>query len=291
METKTVLITDVNADAGEQCVQAFLSKGYHVKAMFSVHHPEDSNVEWLAADIMDPESYFPYLTNVNLIVHNASLFSLRNKDHNKLKAANTIATRDLVNNALLSGVRELIFLSSAYTLIRSGEPNVISINAVGNPVFLNHFTKTMFQAELEIHRAAAEGMKVSILNCAIVMNQAKPELSTSFQILNTISNYPKLFHQQLPYISTEVLTEHILKVIKEELWGQPFLLFSDVFDIHQYRQENKDMELSLGNSLIKFISNRYPAQIKMNLNAFFGREDPWFNKAALKMFQSSFSWK
>ncbi|MBK9107120.1 MAG: SDR family oxidoreductase [Saprospiraceae bacterium] len=225
METKTVLITDVNADAGMQCVQTFLSKGYHVSAMFSGNHPDDSNVEWIEAEILDPESYFPFLSNVHLIVHNATMISFKTEDHQKLKAVNTIATRDLVNNALLAGVKEMIFMSSAYTLIRSAEPQLISTTAVGNPVFLNHYTQTMFQAELEMHRAAAEGMKICILNCALVKDQTEAEPSAFGRLMHTISKYPQLFHQQLPYISTDDLKQHILKVVDENYGDGNFYYF------------------------------------------------------------------
>ncbi|MBK8954812.1 MAG: SDR family oxidoreductase [Saprospiraceae bacterium] len=291
MHSKTILITDGNTELGINLIEKFIEKNVRVKALYLGQHEELSDVEWIHGSLDDPISYDPYLAGVDVILHNTSLLAFRKEDHKKLQKINTLATRELVNNALYSGVAGLVYLSSAYTLLRTGIPDLIKTGAEGNPVFLNEWTKTLYQAELEIYRAEAEGMKVCILNSPLVFNPGKSNESKPVNQSWLYEFYKFVILQKIPWISTQVMSNAIVDIFEKDQWGDQILISDefcfnreDKIDSSQYDLNSRTRTLSLSEKLNSI-------NLIQEFRHFINWEHPWLNPAASKIFEPTFKWE
>lgn len=194
-------------------------------------------VEWLQADLLNPESYLSKLGEVDTIIHAAGFISYQRKDRWKLMQENVMATRELVNNALLKGVRNLIFISSASTLIHSGNPSLVSLTGQGNPIWYSYYAKTKFLAELEIWRGSAEGLQTCILHPSLIIGHWDWN-QTSMQIFGKVKKglnyYPP---GQLGLIAADDLAQIVRNIYQNEMYGGQYLVNAEVWSYEELLNE------------------------------------------------------
>jgi dihydroflavonol-4-reductase len=237
MSNHKILVTGARGFIGSHILSRLVQDGFDCKAIDRKDHVAGNRVEWIKADLLDPARYESHLENIDLIIHAAGTVSFQKKDKERLLMDNYIATKNLVNYALKYQVPRILYISAASTLIRSGNPNLISTHSNGNPVFESYYAKTKFHAELEISRAEAEGMKVCILNATHVLGADNKD-SACMQIFEKvdrgISYYPP---GNLGLVDIKDLVEIVRKFCNDEINDNRILVNAEVWTIKDFLNE------------------------------------------------------
>lgn len=125
-------------------------------------------IDWVEGDLFSEEAIKPVLNKAEGLVHAGGLVSFHPKDIDLLYQTNAQATRNLVNWSLEEGLGYFLHISSVSTLGGKGD-EMINEKSMFREENKSHYAKSKYLAELEAHRASAEGMAVGIVNPSIIL--------------------------------------------------------------------------------------------------------------------------
>lgn len=148
-------------------------------------------IEWVETDLFAIPSLLDALDGVNQVYHAAGFVSFSMHDNKQLKKVNKDGTFNLVNCCLKKQVKKICFISSVAVLSEKDEQGFINEDFGANEENTYYgFTKTA--AEMEIWRAAEEGMQVVIVNPSIILGSGVKTKSSSvfFEKQKLLSHYP-----------------------------------------------------------------------------------------------------
>ncbi|MBK6545526.1 MAG: NAD-dependent epimerase/dehydratase family protein [Saprospiraceae bacterium] len=234
MASNKVLITGASGLLGIPIIQKLIAHKITTSALSRKQQLALEGLEWIQGDLLNPLSYEYKLQGIETIIHVAGYVSYQKEDRDLLYKTNVLATRDLINAALAYKVQNFLYISSASTLIRSSDLALVSTQSAGNPVFNSFYAESKFLGELEVWRAAAEGLKVCILNPSLVLSKYSWDHS-SMQIFNRVkqglSYYPP---GSLGLVSAEDIANIVLKIMNESIWNQQFLVNAETWTYKEF---------------------------------------------------------
>lgn len=127
-----------------------------------------SQIEWVDVDITDSMALHEFMKDCTTVYHAAGKVSFAERDWDKLLTTNRTGTANVVNAALANGVEKLCLFSSVAALD-------MSKGIKGKKTDWKHFRKhqpygySKYLGELEVYRGNEEGLKVLVLNPAVVL--------------------------------------------------------------------------------------------------------------------------
>lgn len=232
MAKRKVLVTAADQFPGLEIAQFLNARGYQVTALCSTLPNLKSPIIWERATLEDPAEYEKILNEKDLVIHCGTLLSFDPQLKTQLYTSNVLATRDLVNACLDQGVRHLIMLSNLYTLARSSNPLIIGEDTPGNPFFHNECFKTLFHAELEIHRGAAEGLDGCIFNMGWMFNPENDLAHFPFNELDKLQSFALPQEIVIPWLGMNDLLIQLENCITQENWPScQFPVVSGIFTV------------------------------------------------------------
>ena len=229
---KKILITGANGFIGSYITRQLLKNpAYQVYALkrsssnLSLLQSVCNQINWIEGDLRNLEKIENQLASMDLIVHTAGVVSYRKKDRKSLYDINHKATKDLVDLCIVYGIKEFLFLSSV-SAINSGGPNLIidenSKFAQGDQSTDYGISKHL--AELEVWRAAQEGLNVAVLNPSIVIG-AGIWANSSLQIFKQVwDGMPLLTPGSNGFVDVRDVAYICEQLIYKGLNGQQYVL-------------------------------------------------------------------
>lgn len=135
-----------------------------------IHQVPFEAFEWVTADILDTDSLEDAFLGSDIVFHCAAAVTYRKADHDLLYETNVTGTRNCCNVSLKLGIPQFVYASSIAALGRPVAGGTITEDTPWLPSEISTFySETKHQAELEVWRAAEEGLKVSILNPGVII--------------------------------------------------------------------------------------------------------------------------
>lgn len=134
------------------------------------HEPLWQRVKWVEADLEDAAEVSELLEEVDQLFHCAAMVSFDPLDGPAMLDVNPLITANLVNAGLEHGLSKMVHVSSVAALGRSAERGEINENSHWNSDGDNSvYARSKYRSELEVWRAAAEGLKTAIVNPGIIL--------------------------------------------------------------------------------------------------------------------------
>lgn len=129
-----------------------------------------SKIEWVQADITDLPSMIFAFTGVDKVFHCAALVSFDSKDYRAMRRVNIQGTATVVNLAIEAKVKKLCHVSSIAAIGDDALGGILTEKNewVGSKKD-SGYAITKYGAEMEVWRAAQEGVKVVIVNPGIIL--------------------------------------------------------------------------------------------------------------------------
>lgn len=172
--SRTIALTGATGFLGRHILQALLEAGYtDIRCLSRTSRPQDPDdrIVWVQGDLRDPFSLEDLLEGADTLIHAAGLVSYRLLDKARLFEVNARGTANLVNAALHQGVRHVLHWSStlalgmAPTVRLRDESSEWSRHRFNTP-----YAESKYQAELEIWRGREEGLDVTVLLPALILD-------------------------------------------------------------------------------------------------------------------------
>lgn len=190
------LITGATGIVGLHLLHELTSAGERVRALWRKntdlsivervfrHYTPDpqpllDRIEWVEGELHDVESLKDAMEGVDRVYHAAAMVSFAPADRKELFRVNTAGTANIVNAALIKGVKRICHVSST-AAIGKAEPGVERHEGLpwASDRNTSPYAASKYAAELEIYRGIAEGLDAVIVNPCIIIGPGMPGRST-----------------------------------------------------------------------------------------------------------------
>ncbi|MEP7323173.1 MAG: SDR family NAD(P)-dependent oxidoreductase [Saprospiraceae bacterium] len=173
-----VLVTGGTGFIGYYIVKSLVETGYKVTVMARAENPDspirqlNDQINFVKGDLTDLDSLEAACNGQDIIVHAAALISFDPAERKKIFKNNIDGTTHLVNTALKSSVKKLIYISSI-AAISSSPDEQDHDESIPWDLKSNHsnYALSKHAAEMEVWRGSAEGLEVGILNPSVVLGR------------------------------------------------------------------------------------------------------------------------
>ncbi len=193
-----ILVTGGTGLVGAHLLYSLLEKGHKVRAtkrrhsniektkkIFNYYSDKASvlfnQIEWVNADILDPQSLASSLSGATQVYHCAAMVSFDSADKWKMLNNNINGTANLVNACLENGnIQKFCFVSSV-AAIGNAPQNEQADETTPWTRSSNHsnYAISKFRSELEVWRGISEGLNAVMVNPGIILGPGDWKNSSS----------------------------------------------------------------------------------------------------------------
>lgn len=185
-----ILVTGASGFLGQHLVRRLATAGNSVRAQYHTNLPvgDISNlagVTWQQCDLLDVFAVESLVQGVTEIYHCAGIVSFDPARREEMLHFNPESTANIVNEALLQGVRKMVYVSSVAALGRTGdEQKVIDEEQEwGESKYNSAYGLSKYLAEMEVWRGIGEGLCAAIINPSVILGSGdwrygSPQLMT-----------------------------------------------------------------------------------------------------------------
>ncbi|MEF8848106.1 MAG: NAD-dependent epimerase/dehydratase family protein [Candidatus Thermoplasmatota archaeon] len=223
-----VFVTGGSGFIGSYLVDELLKRGYEVKVLTRKKDFKKEGVEVCIGDITKPDSFFEYISDCDVVFHNAAYAM----DWGKAKVfhnVNVEGTRNVALGCLKNGVNRLVYTSSAgvYGFPKNDE-RVIFEDSPINP--LNHYQKTKLKGE-EVLRGF-DDLHASMVRPPMVFGPDSPALEIVF---SKLENDDMMFigsgDQEISIVHPVDVARCLVKCLERDEKGDVFNVVSFICSI------------------------------------------------------------
>lgn len=191
-----VLVTGASGFLGSRLVAHLSYKGHVVRALYHSTPPtqnlqELNGVTWQQCDLLDVYDIEAAFEGVNEVYHCAAIVSFDKADRQRLIQANVDSTANLVNQALESGIRKMVYVSSIAALGRGNVSNKITEEQQWEESKYNSvYAQSKYYAEMEVWRGMAEGLDAVIVNPAVILGEGNWDKGSASLLKVVYNEFP-----------------------------------------------------------------------------------------------------
>lgn len=241
--TKMIFVTGGTGLVGSNLLLQLVDKGEKVRALkrsssnirevekfFKRNKSQEifHKIEWIEGDILDVTFLPTALKGVKTIFHTAAYVSFDPKEEEKVIQINVDGTEALVNEAIDSGVENIIYVSSIAAMddINPISKLIDEKSTWNNDAKHSAYATSKYRSEMEIWRGSQEGLNVIVVNPSIIIGSydGNRESEKLFQD-NFINNYAPT--GGTGFVDVRDVVKIIINLYDQKLYNQKFIINSE----------------------------------------------------------------
>ncbi|MEJ7778000.1 MAG: NAD-dependent epimerase/dehydratase family protein [Daejeonella sp.] len=229
-----VLVTGATGFLGSELVKQLLPKGDQVRAIKRGPSvipdvlKNESLIEWVNADLLDYFSLEEAIQGISTVYHCAAFVSLKPGDKKEMRKVNIEGTINLLNVCSAYDVQKLLHVSSVAALGKSKKGELITEKdhwEFGQGQ--SGYSISKYESEMEVFRAAAEGLNAIIVNPSIIIGKnAGMEGSGQFfeTVKNGLSYYPD---GSFGFVDVQDVARAMILLMESDISGRRFIISAE----------------------------------------------------------------
>ena len=183
-------------------------------------------IKWVDGDINDISILQESMIDCQYIIHCAAIVSFHKSDLQLMQKINIEGTANLMNVALDSNIKKCVYISSVATLGYEEDTIIDESSYFKHQNKNSNYAITKYYAEQEVWRAAAEGLKVVIVNPSIIFGPGNWNKGSS-QIFKKIFNGLRFYSEGgSGYVDVVDVADAVLKLLFSNIHNERFILNS-----------------------------------------------------------------
>jgi nucleoside-diphosphate-sugar epimerase len=260
-----VLVTGATGFLGSELISQLLRNGERVRAIKrpSSVIPEilrnESLIEWTNADLLDYFSLEDAIQGITKVYHCAALVSLNPKDKKKMLRVNVQGTVNLLNVCTANQIKKFLHVSSVAAVGDSKKGELINEKhhwEYGSGK--SGYSISKYESEMEVFRAAAEGMNIVIVNPTIILgkNAGKEGSGQLFEMIKKgMKYYPD---GSFGYVDVADVAMIMIKLMESKISSQKFIInaenwtYQDLFSEIATQMGKAPPDIALKPWMLKF---------------------------------------
>lgn len=173
-----ILLTGCNGALGSQMAQHLIQEGHKVRGYIRpdadlslISLENQKQIEWYTGSLFDSYALGSALDGVDKVIHTAAVVSFAPSLRKAMFRTNVQGTATLVNESLISGVKQFVHVSSIAAIGRPTVKKHIDETDLWEESDQNtHYAKSKYLAELEVYRGFEEGLNGFVVNPSVILS-------------------------------------------------------------------------------------------------------------------------
>lgn len=244
-----ILVTGGSGLVGSHLLKTLAENNRPVRALYRTQIPVlgdglEERIEWHQGDVLDVVSLDEAMQGIEEVFHCAAVISFKPSAYSIMHKTNVDGTANVVNAAINSGVRKLIFVSSVSALGKNRENTLINESMNWSPETSSSvYGKTKFLAEMEIWRGIGEGLDAVIVNPTIIFGEGNWSKGSLSIFKNVQNEFPWYSEGVTGFVDVKDVVNAMLILMKSEIAAQRYIICAEH---HSYRDVFNMIADSLG---------------------------------------------
>lgn len=183
---------------------------------------------WVEGDVLDIQSLIDHFTGADFVYHTAAVVSFDPSDKEKMMETNIDGTANVVNAALITGIKKLCHVSSIAALGRSGNNGVTNEESRWTGAHgISNYALSKYEAEREVWRGMAEGLNAVIVNPSVILGPGNWNTGSS-KLFTTVYKGLKVYTSGINgYIDVNDVAQAMIWLMNSHVTGERFVLNSE----------------------------------------------------------------
>lgn len=239
-----VLVTGATGILGRVIVLELLKRGKKVRATkrksskleevyqsfsFYTDTPKEyfDKIEWVNVDFQDVISLQKALLGIEEMYHCAAKVSFNPKEEKTMYQTNIEGTKNLLYACEKSSVQKFLYVSSIAVLDGVNENGVLDETSDFNPK-IDHSSYAISKhfAEMEVWRAAAEGLHTVIVNPGLIIGSGNWQQSSG-TLFSEFDKNSFTFSGGTSYVDVRDVAEISVELMERNIFGERFVLVAE----------------------------------------------------------------
>ncbi|MFC2109550.1 SDR family oxidoreductase [Bacteroidota bacterium] len=202
------------------------------KRVFSYYASDASllfdKIDWIEADVTNVPALETAFNGVKKVYHIAALVSFDEADYKRMRVVNIAGTANIVNLCIALGIEKLCFVSSIAALAKSVSKDFIDETDEFNIETNNYgYAITKYGAEMEVWRAAQEGLKVVIVNPGVILGPGFWNENSGALFSMVAKGSPFYTEGVTGFVGVDDVVRVLLKGMNTDIESERFVLVSE----------------------------------------------------------------
>ncbi|HRO41609.1 MAG TPA: NAD-dependent epimerase/dehydratase family protein [Flavipsychrobacter sp.] len=245
-----ILVTGASGFLGQHLVELLSRQGKKVRALYNRNQPSESlqqlpHISWQQCDLLDVYDVEEAMQGIAKVYHCAAVVSFHPREKEKMLHFNLESTANIVNEALLQNIQKLVFVSSIAALGRSEEGNkeITEEEQWEESKYNSRYGLSKHLAELEIWRAAGEGLNVVIVNPGIILGEGNWN-EGSARLMKVVNNEFPFYTEGInAWVDVKDVVNIMTLLMESNIQNERFILSAGNFS---YKEVFTEMANALG---------------------------------------------
>lgn len=225
-----ILVTGASGFLGLHLVQRLCAGTEPVRALYFRHPPPEKlrllpQLSWVQCDLLDVFAVEQAFEGITEVYHCAAKVSFDAADQYNIQQINTDSTANVVNAALETGIRKLVFVSSIATLGRGNLDKALNEDDFWEESKNNTaYARSKYLAEMEVWRAMAEGLNAVIVNPAIILGPGNWEEGSARLMRIADREFPFYTEGINGWVGVADVVTAMIQLMKSDISEERFIL-------------------------------------------------------------------
>ena len=237
-----ILVTGATGLVGSHLVYRLASQGETVRALyrtpsklntvkdvFKYYTPNYQSIfdtiEWVQTDITNIPQLIQAFKDIDYVYHVAAYISFNPKRYAVLKKVNVEGTANVVNIALINGIKKLCYVSSIATLGSTSGDALITEKTEYNPEVNNSvYAMTKYAAEMEVWRGTQEGLPAVIVHPGVILGVGHYSSASGSIIKSVYKGINRFTSGGVGVVDVNDVVAIMIRLMKSDIINDHFIL-------------------------------------------------------------------
>jgi dihydroflavonol-4-reductase len=260
-----VLVTGASGFVGGHLVKYLSGKGKQVRALYNSTNPKQSlrelpGVEWVQCDLLDVYQVEEVMQGIKDLYHCAAVVSFHPDEKEKMLHFNVESTTNVVNEALVQGVRKIVFVSSVAALGRSeAKKEITEEEQWEESRYGSQYGMSKHLAELEVWRGMGEGLEGVIVNPGIILGEGNWDEGSARLMKVVDKEFPFYTKGVNAWVDVMDVVKAMVQLMESDVNGERFILsagnysYKEIFTMMAANLDKKPPHIKAGTILTALV--------------------------------------
>jgi dihydroflavonol-4-reductase len=226
-----ILVTGGAGLLGKELITQLLAQGKPVKAIYNKTPLADfrsENFQQFQCNILDVVGLEEAMQDIEQVYHCAAIVTFNPNRKREMFKINIEGTANVVNAALESGVKKMVYVSSVAALgrIRENEPVTESMNWTEETSNSN-YGQSKYMAELEVWRGIGEGLDAVIVNPTIILGAGDWNWGSSKIFQSVYNEFPWYSDGITGFVDVKDVATVMTRLMDSDITAQRFIVSAE----------------------------------------------------------------